>query len=165
MKVLVTAGSKYGSTREIARAIAQELVERGFEVDHIDAFEVRSVAPYDAVIIGSAVYGGLWRRDAEELVAEHAEVLAHRDVWTFSVGIETVVFPGQGNDEAGKLGERIGARGHVRFTGALNPDKLNDGERAILADLNPPLGDFRDMAHVREWAAAVAEELGELASL
>lgn len=165
MRVLVTCGSKYGSTREIARIIAQELAEHGFEVDCIDAYEVRSVAPYDAVIIGSAVYGGLWRRDAEQLTKDHADVLATRDVWTFSVGIETVVVPGHGNDEARELGERIGARGHVRFTGALNPAKLNEGEKALLADLNPPLGDFRNPAHVREWTADVALELAELAAL
>ncbi|MFO7243898.1 MAG: flavodoxin domain-containing protein [Actinomycetes bacterium] len=165
MRVLVTAGSKYGSTREIAHVIAAELAAQGFEVDCLDAHEVLTVNPYDAIVVGSAVYGGLWRRDAEEFIAHHADVLVTRDVWTFSVGLETVVTPGEGHDEAKALGERIGARGHMRFTGALDPDRINEGERALLAPLNPPVGDFRDMARVREWAQEIGAQMAEIASL
>lgn len=164
MKVLVTAGSKYGSTRGVARAIAEELASQGFEVEYMDAHEVLSVAAYDAVILGSAVYGGLWRRDAEELITTHASILARRDVWTFSVGIETVVTEGQPRDEAYDLAASIGAREHKRFTGALDPDKLNVGERALLEAINPPLGDFRDFEAVRDWARTVALDLSELAA-
>lgn len=164
MKVLVTAGSKYGSTRDVALAITEELMSQGFEAEYLDACDVLSVTAYDAVIIGSAVYGGLWRRDAEELVRNHAPALARRDVWTFSVGIETVVTDEQPIDEAPALAASVGAHEHKRFTGAIDPDKLNVGERALLSAINPPLGDYRDFAEVREWARAIAFELAELAA-
>lgn len=163
MKVLVAVGSKYGSTREVARTICGTLENQGFEVELSDAADVRSVTPYDAVILGSAVYGGLWRRDASALAKEHREALKARDVWTFSVGMENVVVEGQPKDEAYGIAESIGAREHRRFAGALDPDKLNIGERALIRALDPPLGDFRDMADVRMWAEGVGAELREAA--
>lgn len=163
MKVLVAYGSKYGSTREIADAIAAELTTLSFEVDTMAACDVLSVQAYDAVIIGSAVYGGLWRRDAEQLIKDQAPVLRYRDVWTFSVGIETIVSEGQPKDIAYRLSDSVNAKEHRRFTGALNPDKLNVGERALIRALDPPLGDFRDFAEVRLWAQEIGTRLAELA--
>ena len=163
MKVLVATGSKYGSTREIGNSIEAELAERGFDVEFMDAMDVRVVEPYDAVIVGSAVYGGLWRRDASDLLKQHVQELRRRDVWTFSVGIETLVHPGQPKDEAYALCERVGAHGHERFVGAIDSTRLNVGERALIRTLRPPLGDFRDFAVVRAWANKVGTQLAELA--
>ena len=163
MKVLVATGSKYGSTREIGAAIEAELAERGFDVESMDAMDVRVVVPYDAVIVGSAVYGGLWRRDASDLMKHHAVELRRRDVWTFSVGIETLVHPGEPTDEAHALAESVGAHAHERFVGALDSSRLNVGERALIRSLRPPLGDFRDFAVVRTWADRVGAQLAELA--
>lgn len=163
MKVLVAVGSKYGTTREVGGVIAEVLEQHGFEVDAVDAADVRTVTPYDAVILGSAVYGGLWRRDASTLAKEHKDVLVTRDVWTFSVGMETVVVEGQPKDEAYAISDSLGAREHRRFAGALDADKLNIGERALIRALNPPMGDFRDFAEVRAWAETVAAQLREVA--
>ncbi len=163
MKVLVAVGSKYGSTREVARAIAETLETQGFEVDFSDASDVRTVAPYDAVVLGSAVYGGLWRRDASAMAKEHKTDLLARAVWTFSVGMETVVVEGQPKDEAYGISDRIGAREHERFSGAIDSEKLNIGERALIRALDPPLGDFRDFGAVRSWAEGIAAQLAELA--
>lgn len=165
MKVLIASGSKYGSTREVAQVIGKELVVLGFEVDIMDAHDVLSVVAYDAVIVGSAVYGGLWRRDAEELMRDHAPVLRHREVWTFSVGIETIVSEGQPKDEAYKLADTVNAHEHKRFTGALDPAKLNVGEKALIRALDPPLGDFRDFAEIRAWAQSIGATLAERAAL
>lgn len=163
MKVLVAVGSKYGSSREIARAIAETLGEQGFDVEESDASDVRSVSAYDAVILGSAVYGGLWRRDASAFAKEFKDALLSRAVWTFSVGMETVVVEGQPKDEAHAIAESIGAKEHRRFTGALDPEKLNIGERALIRALDPPLGDFRDFDDVKTWSLGVAAALSEVA--
>ncbi len=163
MKVLVAVGSKYGSSRAVAKAIATTLEDQGFEVDFQDAADVRSVMPFDAVILGSAVYGGLWRRDASALAKEHRDALRLRDVWTFSVGMENVVVEGQPKDEAYAIADAISAREHKRFAGALDPEKLNIGERALIRALDPPLGDFRDFSEVTAWAESVASQLREVA--
>ena len=163
MKVLVAVGSKYGSSRAVAKAIATTLEDQGFEVDFQDAADVRSVTPFDAVILGSAVYGGLWRRDASALAKEHREALLTREVWTFSVGMENVVVEGQPKDEEYSIADAITAREHKRFAGALDPEKLNIGERALIRALDPPLGEFRDFDQVTSWAQDVAAQLREVA--
>ncbi|WP_084103758.1 flavodoxin domain-containing protein [Demequina sp. NBRC 110056] len=165
MKVLVTTGSKYGSTREVGDAIAGVLEESGFEVDVQDACDVLSVTYYDAVVVGSAVYGGLWRRDASELIRDHLVELRRREVYMFSCGMETVVRPGQGLDEADALARDVGARKHQRFPGALDYERLNVGEKAIIRALNPPRGDFRDFAAARGWAGRLATELRAVAAV
>ncbi len=63
-------------------------------------------------------------------------------MWTFSVGMENVVVEGQPKDEAYGIAEAIGAREHRRFAGALDPDKLNIGERALIRALGPAAGRF-----------------------
>lgn len=56
MKVLVAYASKRGSTAEIAEAVAKALAEAGLDVDCIKSDDVSDVSPYDAVVLGSAVY-------------------------------------------------------------------------------------------------------------
>ena len=164
MKVLVAVGSKYGATREVASRVADAIREHGFEVDLLDACDVQGIHYYEAVIIGSAVYGGLWRRDASALVKQHRDELRTKDVWLFSVGMETVVKPGQPLDESDGFASEVGAHDHARFPGAINWDHLNVGEKALIKALNPPIGDFRDFTTVREWADGVATKLEEVAA-
>ncbi|WP_061962112.1 flavodoxin domain-containing protein [Demequina flava] len=165
MKVLVATGSKYGSTREVGEAIGAELTQRGFDVDVAEAADVKGVHFYDAFVIGSAVYGGLWRRDASALVSDNAEELRRRDVWLFSVGMSSVKTPGQQATEAKELASLVNAREYRLFDGALDYDRLNMGEKAIIRALNPPKGDFRDFAAIRDWAGSVATELRTVAAL
>lgn len=159
MKVLVATGSKYGSTRGVGSAIGDTLRDLGFDVHVRDACDVLQVQAYGGVIVGSAVYGGLWRRDASDLLRDHVLALRARAVYMFSVGMEPVVRPGQRLDEAEQLAFDVGARQHVRFAGALDWDKLNVGERAMIRVLNPPKGDFRDFAKIVEWARHVGSSL------
>lgn len=162
MKVLVAVGSKYGATREVGSAIAEVLREQGFETDFADACDVaNAIRFYDAAIIGSAVYGGLWRKDASALVRDNAQTLRARDTWLFSVGMTQVTKPDQPLDEAEELATECGAIEHKRFGGRILFDKLNIGEKALIKAINPPPGDFRDFEEIREWAETVALRLQE----
>ncbi len=161
MKVLVATGSKYGATREVGEAVAEVLREYGFETDFADACDVASVRYYDAVIVGSAVYGGLWRKDASALVRDNAATLRARDTWLFSVGMTQVTEPDQPLDEAEELAELAGAIEHKRFGGRLLVEKLNVGEKALVKLINPPIGDFRDFEEIRDWAQNVCLRLQE----
>ena len=86
MKLLIAVSSKHGSTREIAGSIGETVREAGIEVDVVDAQDVESVAPYDAVIVGSAVHWGRWMGPARDLVNGSADALRTRPVWLFSSG-------------------------------------------------------------------------------
>lgn len=164
MKVLVAVGSKYGSTREVAQTIAEELRGLNFEVDCEDAADVKSVTYYDAVVLGSAVYGGLWRRDASALVKTHRDTLRDREVWIFSVGMTSVTEPGQPLDEAEQFAVDIAVHEHKRFDGRLDAGLLNMGERALIRAIKPPVGDFRDFDDVRSWAQRIGTDLAVLAA-
>jgi len=161
MKVLVAVGSKYGATREVGATIAGVLRDAGFETDFADACDVTSVRYYDAVIVGSAVYGGLWRKDAAALVRDNATSMRGRDTWLFSVGMTQVTKPDQPLDEAEELATEAGAIEHKRFGGTIQFEKLNIGEKALIKTINPPQGDFRDFDDIREWAQTIADRLAE----
>ena len=49
--VLVAYASKHGSTAEIAAAVTQTLNERGLHATCLDASEVESLEPYNAVVL------------------------------------------------------------------------------------------------------------------
>ena len=59
MVVWVTVASKYGATREIAAAIAEE-IGRSHRVGLCDAAEIDGFSSAGAVVLGSAVYAGRW---------------------------------------------------------------------------------------------------------
>lgn len=161
MKVLVAVGSKYGATREVGEAVVGVLRGYGFETDFADACDVSSVRFYNAIIVGSAVYGGLWRKDASSLIHDNAGTLRGRDVWLFSVGMTQVTKPDEPLNQAESLAQEAHAIEHKRFGGRIVLDKLNLGERALIKAIKPPIGDFRDFGEIRDWAEQVALQLQE----
>ena len=128
-RVLVAYGSKYGSTAEIANAIATTLRVAGLEVDVRRAREVRSLDRYRVVVLGSAVYMARWRRDAMRLLRRRRE-LGEREVWLFSSGPvgEVKDEPAEQRDRWTKpkrveqLAAQVMANEHVVFGGRISDD-------------------------------------------
>lgn len=85
-KVLVVYASKYGSTAEIAEAIARRIKDLGIDVDVKTALEVERLNGYQGVVLGSAVYAGQWRKEAASFLEDQQEELSTRKVWLFSSG-------------------------------------------------------------------------------
>lgn len=84
--VLVAYASAHGSTKGIAERIAARLSDREARVEVRPVGEVEDIDAYDSVILGSAVYGQSWIPDATAFLRRHADELALRRVWLFSVG-------------------------------------------------------------------------------
>ena len=160
MKMLIAVSSKHGSTREIAESIGATVRESGMEVDVVDAQQVGSVDPYDAVIVGSALHMGRWMGPARDLVNRSADALRTRPVWLFSSGPlgRGIVDPADAA-EGMKLLELVGARDHRVFPGKADKHELGFGERAILRMVENPYGDHRDWTEIREWTTSIAREL------
>jgi menaquinone-dependent protoporphyrinogen oxidase len=57
--VLVAFATRYGSTREVADAIAATMRESGISVDVQPAKEVRSLDGYGAVVLGAPRINGV----------------------------------------------------------------------------------------------------------
>ena len=160
MKVLVTAASRYGSTREIGDRIAVVLSDGGFEVVVCAPEAVDGVDEYDAIVVGGAVYAGRWPRDGRELLAREAAGLASKPVWVFSSGpVGDPPKPLGLPEGIAELLDPISPRQHVVFCGKLDRTVLRLGDKAIAAALNAPEGDFRDWTAVEAWAETVRAAL------
>ena len=85
-RVLVAYATKYGATAEIAQAIGDTLRKASLTVDVAEVDATAAVATYDAVVLGSAVYAGHWRKEAVEFLDVQKTNLADRPVWIFSSG-------------------------------------------------------------------------------
>lgn len=161
MRVLVTVASRHGSTAEVSERIANTLVAGGIEVDVRAPDEVTDLSPYDAVLVGSAVYMGRWLDPARRVVERHEDALRERPVWLFSVGpLGDPPHPTEEPVELPALAERVGARGRQMFAGKLG-DQLGLGERAVVRMVKAPRGDFRDWRTIDAWTNEVALELAK----
>ncbi len=164
-KVLVAYASKYGATKEIAEKIGAVLKEAGFAVDVLPADRITGIASYRALVLGSAVYIGGWRKAAARFLKANEKALAEMPVWLFSSGPT-----GQGDPvELAKgwrfpqalqpVADRVRPREIVVFQGAVFAEKLGVVGRWMIKNVKAPVGDFRDWDAISAWAGNIAVEL------
>jgi menaquinone-dependent protoporphyrinogen oxidase len=164
--VLIAYASKYGSTAEIAEKIGEVLRQDGLVVEVKAADSVKDLSPYQAVILGSAVYVGRWRKQAVKFLQANEKALAEKPVWIFSSGPS-----GEGDpveilkgwrmpESIQPILDRLQPRDVVVFHGNLDPDKLNFIERRMIKMVEAQTGDFRDWEAIQAWAKSIAEGLG-----
>ena len=160
MHILVTAASKHGATDEVADAIARRIEASGITVDRLAPADVTSVADYDAVVVGSAVYILQWMPEAHDFMERFKDELPAGRVWAFSVGLSGL--------PKGRIADprRIGPvllsmepKDHVTFPGRFDPSELSWRERSIARMGGASEGDFIDLDAVRGWADAIATTL------
>ena len=166
-QVLVTYATKYGATAEIAEKIGQVLREAGLGTDVLPADRVSDVSPYKAVVLGSAVYIGCWRKQAAKFLKTNEKVLAEQLVWLFSSGptgkgdavelMEGWRFP----KALQPIADRIQPRDIAVFHGAVVLEKLNPLHKWMIKKVESPVGDFRDWDAITSWAMAIANVLKE----
>ncbi|HSR30253.1 MAG TPA: flavodoxin domain-containing protein [Anaerolineae bacterium] len=164
-QVLVAYASKYGATQEIAEKIAEVLRQAGLPTKVNRADRIGDLAVYSAVVLGSAVYIGQWRKEAAKFLRANEAALAEKPVWLFSSGptgegdpVELM----QGWRFPGKLqpiADRIGPRDIAAFHGEVDVSKLNFLEKWMIKNVNSPVGDYRDWEAISAWAKAIAEDL------
>jgi menaquinone-dependent protoporphyrinogen oxidase len=162
--VLVAYATKYGSTREVAEAVASTLRECGVDAVARPADEVRGLAGYSAVVLGTALYFFMWRGEAHRFLKRNRRELTGLPVAVFGLG------PIEDTPE-----QFVGARGHLDkglakhawlapvsvtvFGGRLDPTHLR------FPDNNPAMRnmaavDLRDFDAIRAWARGLIDVLG-----
>jgi menaquinone-dependent protoporphyrinogen oxidase len=160
-RVLVAYATKYGATAEIAERIGQVLREADVQADVLPVEHVSDLAPYRAVVLGSAVYVGRWRKEAVRFLRANEKMLAEKPVWLFSSGPT-----GEGNpveltqgwrfpEKLQPIADRIRPQDIVVFHGALDGGKLNLIEKWMIRMVKAPAGDFRDWEAITSWAASI----------
>jgi menaquinone-dependent protoporphyrinogen oxidase len=121
--------------------------------------EIDSLDGFDAYVIGSAVYMGHLLMDARELVQRVGRWTDH-PAWLFSSGpIGDPPKPAEQTIDVRDIVDDTSAREHRSFAGALGRDRLGFAERAVVAALYAPYGDFRDWDAIDAWAANIATSM------
>ena len=158
--ILVSAGSKHGSTTEIAERIATVLSDRGHDVDITAPDQVRDLSGYQVVVLGSAVYAGHWVASAKGLAERIAALSESPATWIFSSGpLGEPPKPEEDPVDVAPIIEATSARDHRVFSGKIDKSKLSFGERAIVVAVRAPEGDFRNWNEIESWANEIADRL------
>ena len=164
-RVLVAYATKRGATAEIAEKIGDVIRNSDIQVDVLPAEQVRDIASYTAVVLGSAAYIGQWQKDAVSLLRDNEKTLSEMPVWLFSSGptgegdpvelLKGWLYP----NGLKSVIERIRPRGITVFHGVVTTDRLNFLEKWMLKNVKSPIGDFRDWDAIATWANSITEEL------
>ena len=160
--VLVAYATRYGSTQEVAEAVAATLRERGLAVDIQPMRNVQALDQYRAIVLGAPLYMFHWHRDALNFLARHREALTQRPVAIFALGpfhAEEKEFQGareQLDKELAKF-PWLTPQAITIFGGKFDPQKLTFPHNLIPALKNMPASDVRDWPAIRAWANDLAE--------
>jgi len=162
--VLVAYATRYGSTQEVAEAVAATLRERGLAVDIQPMRAVRTLDQYRAVVLGAPLYMFHWHKDALHFLARHRAGLTARPVAIFALGPfhadekEFQEVRAQLDKELAKF-PWLAPRAIAIFGGKFDPEKLSFPYNLFPPLKNMPASDVRDWAAIRAWASDLATTL------
>ena len=150
--VLVVYATKNGSTREVAEAVATALRGERADVVLLSAREANSaLGDRDLVVLGGAIYGGRWHRDAHRFLKRHRGELATMRVAVFGMGPRADEAEAWTRSRA-QLDRALGRHGWltpvaVTVFGGVDPPRRGDRPRR----------DIRDWVGVHDWAAGLGQ--------
>lgn len=147
-------------TAGIASIIGDALHSCGIRADVVRAEDAAPPRKYDAVIIGSGLYAGRWRRPARNFVARNSSALLDIPTWFFSSGpLDDSALSRDipASRQVARLMARVGALGHATFGGRLRPDA-----KGFLASsmARTHAGDWRNADQIAAWTRRIVAELG-----
>ena len=164
-QILVTYASQTGSTAGVAEAIGKTLAQGGAQVDVRPMQDVHDLAPYRAVVAGSAIHGRQWLPEAMQFMHVHQAALARKPFAAFLVCM-TLAMPGADKYRQHVAGFLQPVRALVRpvseglFAGALDISKVPSFGDRLKFRLSVLLGvwsegDHRDWDAIRAWAESL----------
>jgi menaquinone-dependent protoporphyrinogen oxidase len=162
--VLVAYATRYGSTQEVAEAVAATLREQDLTVAISSAREAKAIDRYSAIVLGAPLYMFHWHKDALHFLERHQAVLSARPMAIFALGPlhdDAKEFQGareQLDKELAKF-PWLTPKAVAIFGGKLDPATFTFPHNLIPAMRNMPPSDIRDWAAIRAWAVDLAAQL------
>ena len=153
--ILLAFATRYGSTQEVAEAIAATLTTAGFNVDIQPVQQVKTLDNYAGIVQGAAIYNSRWHPDAHQFLTRYQDALQQRPVAIFALGPLST-------DEAAMQRSRRQLEKELAkypwlkpvalevFAGKIDPSKLGFFERLLT-----PASDRRNWDAIRRWASSV----------
>ena len=173
MKVLVAYVSGYGATAEVAKEIAQVLA-RDHQVEVKSAAAVKSLAPYEAVVLGSSMRTGRWLGGLPRFLGRFHRELTEKSLALFAVCLTARTLEGSRRVLSESLPRLLARHPQISpvataaFGGVLDFERYNLALRMLMRrmaaeDGLPTSGlvDLRNWQAIREWAAALAAQLSD----
>ena len=161
--VLVGYATRYGSTQEVAEAVAATLRECGLEVDIQPMRKVRTLAGYSAVVLGAPLYMFRWHKDARRFLSRHREALTKRSVAVFALGPITTGDEKEFQGSRAQLDKELAKFPWLTlvaleiFGGKFDPAKLRFPYKLFMRQV--PAIDLRDWTAIRAWTSNLAVKL------
>jgi menaquinone-dependent protoporphyrinogen oxidase len=160
-KILITYGSKAGSTAEVAEAIGEEIQQAGAEVSVQPVESVKNIKPYDAVVVGSAVRIFRILGKTRRFLRKHKKDLRKIPIAFFLVCLTMKEGTPENIEQAKKFAKpMLNTAQPVSlglFGGRMDPDKLTGFAAKAMA--SQPKEDHRDWEAIREWARETYNKL------
>jgi menaquinone-dependent protoporphyrinogen oxidase len=160
--ILVAYATRYGSTQEVAEAVASTLRECGLGVDLEPMRQVRTLEGYRAVVLGAPLYMFHWHKDALRFLSRHRQALTERPVAIFALGPfhqdekELQAARAQLDKELANF-PWLTPVALEMFVGKFDPAKLRFPESLFIRQI--PASDARDWTAIRAWASSLAPKL------
>jgi menaquinone-dependent protoporphyrinogen oxidase len=168
--VLVGYATRYGSTQEVAEAVAATLREGGLAVDLQPMRDVRTLAGYHAIVLGAPLYIGHWYKDALQFLSQHREALTKLPTAIFALGPATTGTEQEWQASRENLAQELAKFPWLTpialemFGGKYDPAKLSLSHKLLTALPASPLhglppSDLRDWEAIRTWASDLVAKL------
>lgn len=163
--VLVVYASRHGATAGIAARLAMRIADSGISVQvrRVDGLE--TLDGYDAIVLGAPVYDQRWPPEASEFVSAHADALAARPFWLFSVGsfgdTKPLIGPLTRREprDIQALRAILRPRQYRVFQGVIEKNRWPFWSRAFFHLFGGRFGDHRDWDAIEAWADEIATAL------
>jgi menaquinone-dependent protoporphyrinogen oxidase len=156
--VLVGYATRYGSTQEVAEAVAATLRECGLEVDIQPMRKVRTLKGYRGVVLGAPLFMFHWHKDALQFLSRYREALTERPVAVFALGPTHDPYDEEEWQDSGTQLDKELAKfpwftpvALKMFGGKYDPAKLRFPINLLAG--KEPASDLRDWTAIRAWAA------------
>jgi menaquinone-dependent protoporphyrinogen oxidase len=162
--VLAGYATRYGSTKEVAEAIASVLREYGLMADLKPLREIRTIEGYNAIVMGAPLFMFHWHKDALHFLSKYHKSLIEKSVVVFALGpVQDPHNEQEWNDSRAQLDKELAKFPWFKpvdikiFGGNYDPTKLHFPLKWFAGSV--PASDIRDWTAIRGWAVELTRKL------